>query len=73
MASTFLDLGDFDGDERDSRLGGQMSFLAHLDELCRRLVRSVVFLPCWFVSDYIYMMRKCLGFAVRPWRRSNPV
>jgi sec-independent protein translocase protein TatC len=60
MASTLLDSGDnTDGDERDSRLGGQMSFLDHLDELRRRLVRSVVFvfvvfMACWFVSDYIY-------------------
>ncbi len=41
------------------RLGGQMSFLDHLDELRRRLIRSVLFIfviffGCWFVSDYIY-------------------
>jgi sec-independent protein translocase protein TatC len=47
-------------DDNDSeRLGGQMSFLDHLDELRRRLIRSVVFvfvvfMGCWFVSDYIY-------------------
>jgi sec-independent protein translocase protein TatC len=39
--------------------GAQMSFLAHLDELRRRIVRSVVFVVvalfgCWFVSDHIY-------------------
>lgn len=67
MASTFLDLGGSEGDERDSRLGGQMSFLAHLDELRRRLVRSVafvfvVFIACWFVSDHIY------NFLARPVR-----
>ncbi|MBC7911704.1 MAG: twin-arginine translocase subunit TatC [Pyrinomonadaceae bacterium] len=46
-------------EERDGRLGVQMSFLDHLDELRRRIIRSVVFvtvifLGCWFVSDYIY-------------------
>ncbi len=45
--------------EHDGRLGAQMSFLDHLDELRRRIIRSVVFvtvifLGCWFVSDYIY-------------------
>lgn len=65
MASTLLDSGDTD--ERDSRLDGQMSFLDHLDELRRRLVRSVifvfvVFMACWFVSDYIY------NFLARPVR-----
>jgi sec-independent protein translocase protein TatC len=60
MAS-LLNSGDKDrGDaERDERLGGQMSFLDHLDELRSRLIRSiffvfVVFMACWFVSDYIY-------------------
>jgi len=43
----------------EEELGGQMSFLDHLDELRRRLIRSiifvfVVFMGCWFVSDYIY-------------------
>ena len=40
-------------------LGGQMSFLEHLDELRKRLVNSVIiiviaFSICWFVSDKIY-------------------
>lgn len=40
-------------------LGGQMSFLDHLDEFRKRLVKSVAivviaFLLCWFVSDKIY-------------------
>lgn len=40
-------------------LGGQMSFLDHLDEFRRRLVNSVIivviaFVCCWFVSDKIY-------------------
>lgn len=66
MASTLLE-GDTDGDERDSRLGGEMSFLDHLDELRRRLVRSIIFvfiafMGCWFVSDYIY------NFLARPVR-----
>jgi sec-independent protein translocase protein TatC len=44
---------------REEELGGQMSFLEHLDELRRRLVRSFVFVivaatAAWFVSDRIY-------------------
>jgi len=40
-------------------LGGQMSFLEHLDEFRKRLIRSVIFIAlafifCWFVSDRIY-------------------
>jgi sec-independent protein translocase protein TatC len=48
-----------DGDAAESRLGAQMSFLDHLDELRRRLVRSTIFvflafLGCWWVSGPIY-------------------
>src|SRR5215813_2063679 len=44
---------------KEEELGGQMSFLEHLDELRRRLIRSVIFVfvacsACWFVSDRIY-------------------
>jgi sec-independent protein translocase protein TatC len=40
-------------------LGGQMSFLEHLDELRRRLIRSLLFVfvatsVCWFFSNRIY-------------------
>lgn len=43
----------------EEELGGQMSFLDHLDELRRRIIRCVVFIfvaffACWFVSDRIY-------------------
>src|SRR5215216_3282076 len=43
----------------DEELGGQMSFLEHLDELRRRLIRSIVFVvlattACWFLSGPIY-------------------
>lgn len=43
----------------EEELGGQMSFLEHLDELRRRLIRSFVFvfvasIGCWFVSGPIY-------------------
>lgn len=47
-------------DESDEEeLGGQMSFLDHLDELRKRLIRSIVFVflatsICWFFSDRIY-------------------
>ncbi|MGI8917619.1 MAG: twin-arginine translocase subunit TatC [Pyrinomonadaceae bacterium] len=43
----------------EEELGGQMSFLDHLDELRKRLMRSVLFvflamMGCWFFSDRIY-------------------
>jgi sec-independent protein translocase protein TatC len=43
----------------EEELGGQMSFLEHLDELRRRLVRSFIFIflaatISWFFSDRIY-------------------
>src|SRR6476619_3483038 len=48
-------------EEKESRedLGGQMSFLEHLDELRTRLIRSMAFVLiaaflCWFVSGYIF-------------------
>lgn len=45
--------------EREEELGGQMSFLEHLDELRRRLIRSFIFIfiattGCWFLSGPIY-------------------
>jgi sec-independent protein translocase protein TatC len=47
------------GRPKEDELGGQMSFLEHLDELRIRLIRSIVFVflaatLCWFVSDRIY-------------------
>jgi len=50
-------------------LGGQMSFLEHLDELRTRLIRSMAFVLiaaflCWFVSGYIY------NFLERPVNRA---
>lgn len=43
----------------EEELGGQMSFLEHLDELRRRLIRSFIFIfiagaASWFVSGSIY-------------------
>jgi sec-independent protein translocase protein TatC len=43
----------------DKDLGGQMSFLEHLDELRKRLMWSIVFvivaaMGCWFASGRIY-------------------
>ena len=45
--------------DKEEELGGQMSFLEHLDELRRRLIRSFIFVfvaasLCWFFSDRIY-------------------
>lgn len=52
-------------EQREEDLGGQMSFLEHLDELRKRLIRSIAFvllaaMLCWFVSDRIY------NFLARP-------
>ncbi len=65
MASTLLD--ESEDTDRAPQLGGQMSFLDHLDELRRRLVRSIIFvflafMVCWFFSDRIY------NFLARPVR-----
>jgi len=48
-----------EGKEQGEELEGQMSFLEHLDELRRRLVRSIIFivlafLLCWNYSGDIY-------------------
>jgi sec-independent protein translocase protein TatC len=46
-------------EESHEDLGGQMSFLEHLDELRKRLIRSMAFVlvaafGCWFLSGSIY-------------------
>jgi sec-independent protein translocase protein TatC len=56
-------------EQRGEDLGGQMSFLDHLDELRTRLIRCIAFVllaaaVCWFVSGYIY------SFLERPVRRA---
>ena len=55
--------------EPGEEIGGQMSFLEHLDELRTRLIRSMAFVliaafVCWFVSGYIY------NFLERPVNRA---
>lgn len=57
--SAFLRALSSGRDNEEEQLGGQMSFLEHLDELRRRLVRSFIFVglaatAAWFVSPYIY-------------------
>jgi sec-independent protein translocase protein TatC len=66
---------DQNGLEKEKQIGGQMSFLEHLDELRKRLVNSVIiivvaFAACWFVSDKIYNflsipIRRALSEAAR--------
>jgi sec-independent protein translocase protein TatC len=56
-------------DAAEVQPGAQMSFLEHLDELRRRIIRSVLFVvvalfACWFVSDHIY------NFLAVPVRRA---
>ena len=58
MSSGLLDTEREEGREAEGP-GAQMSFLDHLDELRRRLIRSAAFLfaaliVCWFVSAPIY-------------------
>ncbi|HEV2913637.1 MAG TPA: twin-arginine translocase subunit TatC [Pyrinomonadaceae bacterium] len=55
--STLLESGS--NEDRQQELGGQMSFLDHLDELRSRLIRSAIYIfvalcACWFVSNHIY-------------------
>jgi sec-independent protein translocase protein TatC len=57
------------GRPKEDELGGQMSFLEHLDELRSRLMRSLIFVflattVCWFVSDRIY------AFLAKPVERA---
>lgn len=68
MDSTLLDT-ERDEERDGEQPGAQMSFLEHLDELRRRIIRSVAFvfvalLACWFVSDHIY------NFLAIPVRRA---
>ena len=56
MSTLLRALGTGKGEEE---LGGQMSFLEHLDELRSRLIRSLLFVfvaaaLCWFASGRIY-------------------
>src|SRR6266850_3008549 len=60
---------DEENETGEEELGGQMSFLEHLDELRKRLIRSIAFvfvaaMLCWFVSDRIY------NFLARPVQRA---
>ena len=60
---------DEENESGEEELGGQMSFLEHLDELRKRLIRSIIFvfvaaMLCWFVSDRIY------NFLARPVQRA---
>ncbi|MEP6925617.1 MAG: twin-arginine translocase subunit TatC [Pyrinomonadaceae bacterium] len=65
MSAVFPQKFESHEEAEERELGGQMSFLEHLDEFRRRLVRSVAvvfvaFLLCWFVSRPIY------NFLARP-------
>lgn len=66
MSSTALEPQE---DRSTGFLGGEMSFLDHLEELRRRLTRSalfvfVAFFLCWFASGYVY------NFLALPVRRA---
>lgn len=68
MASTLIGSGE-DEQQEGRQIGGQMSFLEHLDELRRRIIRSIIFvfvalIFCWFVSAQIY------NFLAAPMRRA---
>lgn len=51
--------------EQDDELEGQMSFLEHLDELRRRLVRSVLFISLAFFACF-YFSAKIFNFLAVP-------
>ncbi len=59
MPSKLLPTSHEEPESEETRHGAQMSFLDHLDEVRRRLIRSALFVFvalvfCWFVSDHIY-------------------
>lgn len=59
MSALLRSLSSNRAGEGEEELGGQMSFLEHLDELRRRLIRSFAFViiataACWFLSGPIY-------------------
>jgi sec-independent protein translocase protein TatC len=61
----FLRDSNEENESGEEELGGQMSFLEHLDELRKRLIRSIIFvfvaaMLCWFVHRPIY------NFLARP-------
>src|SRR5207244_12498390 len=69
MPSLRLITSDEEKQAGEEDLGGQMSFLEHLDELRTRLIRSMAFVliaafACWFVSRPIY------NFLARPVQRA---
>jgi sec-independent protein translocase protein TatC len=69
MARLRLIKADKKKEKREDDLGGQMSFLEHLDELRTRLIRSIIFVVlaasiAWFVSGFIY------SFLARPINRA---
>src|SRR5260370_41079277 len=69
MPSLRLIKSDEEKQAGEEDLGGQMSFLEHLDELRTRLIRSMAFVLlaaflCWFVSGHIY------NFLARPVQRA---
>src|SRR5439155_23316630 len=69
MARLELIKSEEEKESHEEDLGGQMSFLEHLDELRTRLIRSMAFVliaafACWWVSGYIY------GFLERPVTRA---
>jgi len=58
MAGLKLIKSEEEKETREEDIGGQMSFLEHLDELRTRLIRCMAFVLiaaflCWFVSDRI--------------------
>ena len=62
------------GKDKEEELGGQMSFLEHLDELRKRLIRSLGFvfiaaMLCWFAfRSHLLLFSPCLSNARWPKR-----
>src|SRR5438045_5163939 len=69
MARLELIKSEEEKESHEEDLGGQMSFLEHLDELRTRLIRSMAFVliaafACWWISKPIY------SFLARPVTRA---
>lgn len=80
MSAVFPEKFESHEETQERSLGKQMSFLDHLDEFRRRLVRSVLFvmlafMACWFVSDRIYnfLARPAQDALAESQRREFPV
>jgi sec-independent protein translocase protein TatC len=67
MVSRFFDTEG--GEDNRPLLGGQMSFLEHLDELRSRLIRSIIFVFVIFIATY-FVSNRIYNFLAVPVQRA---